>query len=169
MLRLAVALAAVIAVGVLLISAHRFVTPIAILWYQPGFEDAVADALTKIPDYEGACIFDDSQHRFVGSIDQLDSRRMIEIAVLDRLPVPRTLWREPHFRVDNGQNTYYWSFKEQRFYPFVGSTWALRKSTRSLCAAYRSNPAVFSRERLAKGMPVTEQNFCCIPSLDSPR
>ena len=159
-----IAVIASLAFPVLALFAPVWATPIAKLWYEPGFEKAVAKALMEIPDYENACIYDDTRHMFVSSIERLDVQRMIEKAVQDKAPRPRLngLQRDPHFRVYNGRNTYYWSFRDEQFHAFRGDRWTLAGTGKRLCEAYGNSPAKYRHAFQARhGMTVSEANFCC--------
>lgn len=90
---------AILVFAIIVLFTPIWSVPFAQLWYQSGFEDAVAKALAEIPDSENACIYDETVHRFVTSINQLDVERMIKRAVHDkgsmmRLDRPQ---RDPHF------------------------------------------------------------------------
>ena len=148
----------------LVVFAPALVTPFAKLWYEPGFEDSVAEAMQAMPESEGACIYDDTRGVFVTSIQQLDVGRMIEKAVRNRFPIPRNpSIIDPHFRIYSGGQTYYWSFKEREFKSFNRSGFSLVDDGTSLCEAYRSNPDLFeSVFNESARLPVTEDNFCCI-------
>jgi len=161
-LRVSVAVAAVFAFWVLWVLAPIFATPVAKFWYEPGFEDAVAEALTEIPNYENACIYDDTRHMFVTSIGELDVGRMIEQAMEDKALIPRTHQRDPHFRVYNGRNTFYWSFRESEFHAFWGDRWTLAETGKRLCEAYGNSPAEFRHSFQERNeIAVNEANFCC--------
>ncbi len=139
-------------------------TPAARLYYETGFDDAVADALKGIPGSASACIYDDSQHIFVTSIDQLDASRMIEEAIRDRIPrlPPRGLQRDPHFRVLADGKTYYWSFRDATLHPFPGTDWTLTGLSARICPAYMQSPQLYEEAfRDLYGITVTAGNFCC--------
>lgn len=122
-----IAIVASLVIPILALFAPVWATPLARMWYEPGFEQAVTKALAEIPGSENACIYDDSQNRFVTSVDQLDVGRMIEKSVQDNVPRPRfnSVQRDPHFRVYSGGRTYYWSFRDERLHAFGGNRWTL--------------------------------------------
>lgn len=107
--------------------APKLATPVAKLYYEEGFEKAVAAALKEIPDSASACIYDDSQSIFVTSLNQLNLDRMIEKAVQDRIPNISLdgRQRDPHFRVLANGKTYYWSFNDAKLYAIQASSWSL--------------------------------------------
>lgn len=148
----------------LIVFASFWATSAARLYYETGFDDAVADALKEIPGSAKACIYDDSQHIFVTSIDQLDAGRMIEKALRDRVPGPRPagLRRDPHFRVLADGKTYYWSFRDAALYPFPGTTWTLSGLSARMCSDYLQSPQIYE-EAFSNlyGITVTARNFCC--------
>ena len=161
--RIILAAVVLFALGVLAVFAPMWATPIALLWYEPGFESAVAEALTEIPYPENACVYDDTRHMFVTTVGQLDAERMIEKAVREKAPVSRVLLRYPHFRVFNGRNTFYWSFRDRKFQVCRGDTWTLAETGKRLCEAYRKAPAEYLRRFEERNdMAVNEANFCCI-------
>lgn len=144
--------------------AHTWVAPIAKLYYEDGFDEAVADALKEIPESEDACIYDDAQNIFVPSIGQLDTGRMIEKAIRDKAPRPRPngLQRDPHFRVLASGKTYYWSFRDARLYPFQADRWTLSGLSARMCSAYMQSPQLYQEAfRSVSGIAVTAENFCC--------
>lgn len=165
-------LVSLVAVSVLALwfSAPVWVTPIAKLWYKPGFEEAVTEALSDLPDYESACIYDDTTNIFVTSVGQLNVERMIEKAARDNGPKFRlnALHRDPHFRVYSGGHTYYWSFRNEKFHPFWRDRWTLAGTIKRSCEAYNRHPNVFKQAyREREGIAVTEENFCCQTGIDS--
>ncbi|WP_405240675.1 hypothetical protein [Lentisalinibacter orientalis] len=161
--KLAIAAVGLAAVGTLWLFLPVWFTPIAKFWYEPGFEEAVSAALKDIPDHENACIYDDTQNIFVTSVEQLDVGRMLEKAVKDRIPHLRGgKWRDPHFRIYANGRTYYWSFSDEEFHPFLGDRWTLRGKSAEKCDAYNRYPRRYQQvyeERY--GIGVTEANFCC--------
>lgn len=153
-----------VAFAILVVFAPVIVTPLAKLWYEPGFEDSVAEAMQVIPESEGACIYDDSRGIFVTSIEQLDVGRMIERAVRNRFPIPRNpSFIHPHFRIYSGGQTYYWSFRDRGFKSFSHSGFSLVDEGTSVCESFRSNPEILQTWfKELTGLAVTEDNFCCI-------
>jgi hypothetical protein len=144
--------------------APFWATPIAMWWYKPGFEEAVASALDRLPGKAGACIYDDQTNIFVTSPSELSVDKMIASAVRDQTPdlSMNRRQRDPHFRVYSGGATYYWSFKESALIRFEGDRWTLRDTGPGLCEDYKAWPAEYEqvfRERI--GRAVTEANFCC--------
>lgn len=124
--------------------APSLATPVAKLYYEEGFEKAVAVALKEIPDSANACIYDDAQNIFVTSIDQLDLGRMIEKAIRDKIPRPRPngLQRDPHFRVLANGKTYYWSFHDAKLYAFPARSWTLTGERSYVLSVYAITAAV---------------------------
>lgn len=166
--RIILAAVVVLTLVVLWVSTPMWATPVAKLWYESGFEGAVAEALVEIPNSENACIYDDTRHMFVTSVGQLDVERMVENAVRDKAPIPRTHQRDPHFRVYNGRNTFYWSFRDQELHAFWGDRWTLAGTGKRLCEAYTNTPEEYRRAfQERNGMVVSEANFCCIAGEDS--
>jgi hypothetical protein len=110
------------------------------------------------------CIYDDAQGMFVTSPGQLGVRRMIEKSLNDMAPIFRmnVQQRDPHFRVYSGGRTYYWSFRNSKFYGFEGQRWTLADRSAQMCAAYRRDPIQVQQAYLEQsGIAVTEANFCC--------
>ena len=148
--------------GLAVLSASVWISPIAKFWYEPGFQDAVIGALDELPGSPDVCIYDDTRHMFVASVGSLDVDRMIEKAVGDNLPVPRTHQRDPHFRVYDGERTYYWSFKSGGFHAFVGDRFSLTETGSTLCAAFKKTPADYRYSfEQRNGIAVDKANFCC--------
>ena len=164
-LRLGLLFAVVLGVlSALFVFAPFWATPAARLYYETGFDDTVAAALSEIPGSANACIYDDSQNIFVTSIDQLDAGRMIGKAVRDRIPRPRRSGsqKDPHFRVLADGKTYYWSFREAKLYPFPGTNWTLAELSSTICPAYIRSPELYQEAyRKIHGIDVTAENFCC--------
>ena len=161
-----------VAVGLafVLVLTPIWATPIAKLWYKPGFEELVAEALKEIPEFEKACVFDDTRNIYVTSLDQLNVDRMIEKAVQDKTPHFRLngLQKDPHFRVYSNGNTYWWSFRERKFYPVRGNLWTLAGRNESNYRAYKRDPSLFrDNYRDTYSIEVTEGNFCCGTTLAS--
>ncbi len=142
-----------------------WLTPLAKAWYEPGFEEDVAAALGKIRDHDSACIFDDSRKRFVGTPAQLDVALMIERAVSDRAPLPLRHGSDPHFRVYNGRNTFYWSFGESRLVPFRGDRWTLASAVVEYCDARKMPSIDGNRSRDHRNLWTTEESAACCDSL----
>ena len=144
--------------------APLWATPIAMWWYKPGFEEAVADALDRLPRKAGICVYDDQINIFVNSPSQLAVGKMIASAVRDQtrgLSMNRRQ-RDPHFRIYSNSATYYWSFRESALIRFEGDRWTLRDTGPGLCEDYKAWPAEYEQvytERI--GRAVTEANFCC--------
>ena len=153
-----------IVLAALTILTPALATPFAKFWYKLGFEDTVAEALSAIPGSEQACIYDDTRKIFVTSLNQLDVDRMIEQAVHNNLPLPRTnpFFRDPHFRVLANGKTYYWSFRNREFYPFRSDRLTLEGHGVRKCEAFRLSPQAFRQDyRDREGLEVTEANYCC--------
>ena len=119
-------------------------TLIVKLVYEPGFEDAVAEALKEVPGSESSCLFDDTRNMSVTTIQQLDAERMIENAVQSQFPIRHNPSHiGSHFRIYSNRRTYYWSFRDEESYPFVGNRFSLAESGKSLCASFNKTPEDF--------------------------
>lgn len=158
-----VALSAPLAALIAWILLPIWATPIAMWWYKPGFEEAVTDALSRLPKPASYCIYDDQMGLFVTDPSQLAVDRMIAGAVRDRTP---DYWgerqRDPHFRVYSDGATYYWSFDQSALIRFQGDRWTLRGVGHGRCENYNAFPEDLRqvyRDRV--GLSVTEANFCC--------
>ncbi len=153
-----------IALCALMFFAPNLATPVAKLYYEDGFNKAVAAAFKEIPDSASACIYDDSQNIFVTSLDQLNLDRMIGKAVQDRIPNISLdgRQRDPHFRVLANGKTYYWSFHDAKFYAFPAGRWTLTGESARMCSAYMQSPQLYQETfRSLYGIAVSEENFCC--------
>ena len=142
-----------------------FVQPAVIWWYGNEFVLNAESAATKLPDTENRCIFDDSRNIFVESFSELDVNRIIDKALDDKYPrfrMERPL-RDPHFRVLSNERTYYWSFREKKFFAFRGDRWTLKGGlSQKMCDYYTENPESFEMAFWERdGVSVERRHFCC--------
>ena len=141
------------------------VQPVAIWWYGSDFASKATEAAASLTDAGERCIFDDSRNIFVKSFADLDLERIIVKALDDEYPRFRLErpQRNPHFRVLANDQTYYWSFRERKFFAFRGDRWTLKQGfSRKMCEYYSENPrsfekAFWERDRIRVG----KENFCC--------
>jgi hypothetical protein len=135
---------------------------LAMWWYGHDFNQTALNAAKRVAGSSEYCIFNEDSGMLVESFADLDEEKIINRAISSSLLswIFATHWRQHHFRIIFGGETYWWSFSLERFVPVDRVGWELRERLESICLAFRGDSMSYQAAYWEKeGLTVAEQNF----------